>query len=152
VLDSTLVLYKQSLGSPPSYTNARQRSRDGPFRPFRTVCAAHQHYLTNSHHMSIDMCVAFVRLYGGQLGPTFPTKPAGTRLWVQVRVTPGSTHVDPCKNPYPPSGCGFLVGTGLGTSKSTWGLPMHFTNCVTVADLMSGLLRSLCQPAIGLTK
>jgi hypothetical protein len=111
----------------PRWCTRWRRSRDGPFRPFQTVCAAHQHYLTNSHHTSIDMCVAFVRLYGGQAGPTFPTKPMGTCLWVWVRVTPGSTHVDPCENPYPPSGRGFLAGTGPGTSKSTWGLPVHFT-------------------------
>jgi len=56
------------------------------------------------------------------------TKPMGTRRWVWVRVTPGSDYVDPCKNPYPQSGYGFLAGTGTGTSESTQGLPMHFTS------------------------
>jgi len=35
------------------------------------------------------------------------TKPMGTCRWVQVRVTPGSNYVDPCENPYPPSGYGY---------------------------------------------
>jgi len=34
------------------------------------------------------------------------TKPVGTHLQVQVRVTPGSTNVDPCENLYPLSGYG----------------------------------------------
>jgi len=55
-------------------------------------------------------------------------KPVGMHLQVRVRVDPGFTCVDPCENLYPLSGYGFLVGMGLGTSKSTRGLPMHFTN------------------------
>jgi len=57
------------------------------------------------------------------------TKPVGTCRQVWVRVTPGSNYVDPCENPYPPSGYRFLAGMGMGTSESTQGLPMHFTVC-----------------------
>ena len=35
-------------------------------------CQCHQDHLTNTHHTSIDVCVAFVRLYGGQEGPQNP--------------------------------------------------------------------------------
>ena len=64
--------------------------------PFWTVHATHQHYLINLHHMSIDMCVAFTRLYGSKAGPTLLQN-----LQVWVRVTPGSNYVDPYKNLYP---------------------------------------------------
>jgi hypothetical protein len=56
-------------------------------------------------------------------------RPTGMHLQVRVRVDLGFTCVDPCENPYPPSGYRFLVGTGPGTSKSTQGLPVHFTIC-----------------------
>jgi hypothetical protein len=50
-------------------------------------------------------------------------KSMGTCLQVWVWVNSGSIYMDPCKNLYPLSRYGFLLGMGTGTSKSTWGLP-----------------------------
>ena len=47
--------------------------------------------------------------------------------WVRVQVNPQVQIPIPTKNPYPPSGYRFLAGMGLGTPKSTQGLPVQFT-------------------------
>jgi len=107
----------------------------------------HQHYLTNLHHTSIDVCVAFVRLSTCTvtMQDSITTKITGTCLRVQVGVTPGSTYVDPCENPYPLSRYRFLVGTGPGTSKSTQGLPMHFTNWLCATGGVNCVISYLTQ-------